>query len=109
MRLLERGSHSRRVLMSARVAHSQGAGLIQGGVISALADTVAVYMLLDELGPRPTCTSIGFKFNFLHPPGRAELICSPLRPPRNAGAVSPLALSTSNKPAAWLPRDCSAS
>lgn len=66
-RLLECSELACRVSMPARAGHAQGEGLIQGGVITALADTAAVYLLLSALAPAHTCTSIEFKLNFLNP------------------------------------------
>lgn len=78
LRLLERGDRVCRVVMPGRAEHAQGEGLIQGGVIAALADTAAVYLLLGELGPTRTCTSIEFKLNFLSParPKAGDLVAT---------------------------------
>jgi uncharacterized protein (TIGR00369 family) len=60
----------------------QEEGLVQGGVIAALADATAVQVLLPELAPERSLTSIEFKLNFLRPArlaggalvARAELV-----------------------------------
>jgi len=78
LRLVEVSADTCRVAMAANAQHAQGEGLIQGGVITALADTAAVYLLLAQLGALQTCTSIEFKLNFLNParPDAGELIAS---------------------------------
>jgi uncharacterized protein (TIGR00369 family) len=77
-RVVHCAADSCRVAMAARAQHAQGEGLIQGGVITALADTAAVYLLLAQLGPLRTCTSIEFKLNFLNParPDAGELLAT---------------------------------
>lgn len=43
----------------------QETGVVQGGILSALADASAVYLVLDGLPKDRTLTSIEFKMNFL--------------------------------------------
>ena len=43
----------------------QEEGVIHGGVIAMLADTASVYLLLPQMRPSQTTTSIEFKLNFL--------------------------------------------
>jgi acyl-CoA thioesterase len=76
MRLMEHRPDSCTIAMPASERHTQGEGLIQGGILSALADTAAVYLLLPTLRERETCTSIEFKLNFLAPAraGEDELV-----------------------------------
>lgn len=66
------------VTMEATSALAQGYGLVQGGVISALADAAAVCCFLadePEAAGARSVTSIEFKVNFLRPaaPGRGTL------------------------------------
>jgi uncharacterized protein (TIGR00369 family) len=46
---------------------TQETGIVHGGIISALADTAAVYAFIPDLAEDRTITSIEFKVNFLHP------------------------------------------
>lgn len=46
-------------------AHAQEYGVVHGGIVSALADTAAVYTVLPGLTPEERMTSIEFKVNFL--------------------------------------------
>lgn len=66
-RLLERDSASARVALPLRSEFFQGQGRVHGGVIATLADTAAVWLLLRELLPERTLTSIEFKLNFVRP------------------------------------------
>jgi len=47
--------------------HLQEEGVVQGGILTALADAAAVYLLLPDLGEGRSMTSIELKINFLHP------------------------------------------
>ena len=53
----------------------QEQGVIHGGILAALADTAAVYLLLPSLGADQRMASIEFKVNFLQAawPGRGPL------------------------------------
>jgi uncharacterized protein (TIGR00369 family) len=46
-------------------AHTQEYGIVHGGILSALADTAAVYTVHPSLGKEQRMTSIEFKINFL--------------------------------------------
>jgi uncharacterized protein (TIGR00369 family) len=74
-RLLEHGPESARAAMPPRPEHLQETGVIQGGILTALADTTAVYALWPQLPPGTRMTSIELKLNFLRPAlaGRGEL------------------------------------
>jgi uncharacterized protein (TIGR00369 family) len=56
--------------------HAQEYGVVHGGIISALADTAAVYTIHPFLGPNDRMTSVEFKVNFLAgaTPGRGEIV-----------------------------------
>ncbi|HET9481189.1 MAG TPA: PaaI family thioesterase [Candidatus Polarisedimenticolia bacterium] len=47
--------------------HLQEEGVVQGGVLTAVADTAAVYCFHPDLDPATTMTSIELKINFLAP------------------------------------------
>ena len=66
-RLVEAGSGSATVEMEARPEYAQEEGVVHGGILTALADTAAVYALLPDLPRDRTVTSIEFKVNFLRP------------------------------------------
>ncbi len=53
--------------MDARPEYTQEAGVVQGGILSAIADTAAVYAFLPDLDDDQIMTSIEFKMNFLRP------------------------------------------
>ncbi|RMF64613.1 MAG: PaaI family thioesterase [Calditrichaeota bacterium] len=53
--------------MPVKEAYVQEEGLVHGGIISALADTAAVYLLLPTLRAGERLVSIEFKVNFLNP------------------------------------------
>lgn len=80
--LLERSGEHAVIRMAPREDLIQEEGLVQGGVLTALADATAVYVTLPDLPPERTMTSIEFKLNFLRPAtleggdlvARAELI-----------------------------------
>ena len=55
------------VSMVARPEMAQEYGIVQGGFISAVADTAAVYLLLPNAMDRGTVNGVEFKMNFLRP------------------------------------------
>jgi uncharacterized protein (TIGR00369 family) len=55
-----------RISMEVMQEQLQETGVLHGGIISALADTAAVYALYPDLEPTRTMTSIEFKINFLN-------------------------------------------
>jgi uncharacterized protein (TIGR00369 family) len=55
------------VQMSARPETGQEYGIMQGGILSALADTAAVYLLLPDAMDRGNVNGVEFKMNFLRP------------------------------------------
>lgn len=74
-KLVSRSSEETVLSMEAREEFLQEEGLVQGGILSAIADTAAVYTFYPDLAPGQTMTSIEFKVNFLRPaaPGRGPL------------------------------------
>ena len=61
--------------MQIRDDYVQEEGVVQGGIISALADTTAVYIFYPDLHDDQSLTGIEFKMNFLRPalPGEGDL------------------------------------
>ncbi len=55
------------VAMPVKEAYLQEGGVVHGGVISALADTAAVYALIPGLPEERTMTGVEFKVSFLRP------------------------------------------
>jgi uncharacterized protein (TIGR00369 family) len=53
--------------MPPRQEHLQEKGVVQGGILTALADTAAVYALLPRLPPELDMTGVELKMNFLRP------------------------------------------
>jgi uncharacterized protein (TIGR00369 family) len=53
------------VAFTPRAEHAQEYGVVHGGILSALADTAAVYAIHPTLGSTERMTSIEFKVNFL--------------------------------------------
>ncbi len=54
---------------------AQEGGVVHGAVLTAVADTAAVYLVVPDLGPRDRVVSIEFKVNFLRAarPGKTPL------------------------------------
>jgi uncharacterized protein (TIGR00369 family) len=75
-KLISRSSEQAVVSMEAREEFLQEEGVVQGGILSAIADTAAVYVFYPDLGENEIMTSIEFKVNFLRPalPGRGPLV-----------------------------------
>ena len=69
-----------RVVVRAPIKHEflQENGVVQGGIVSALADTVAVYLVIPHIGPDKRVSGVEFKMNFLNPgsPENGDLIAS---------------------------------
>lgn len=76
LELLERDSAGAVVRLPVRDELLQEEGVVQGGVLSALADASAVFILFPDLPPDRTMTSVEFKVNFLNParPERGDLV-----------------------------------
>jgi uncharacterized protein (TIGR00369 family) len=47
--------------------HAQEYGIVQGGIISAVADTAAVYLLIPDAMDRGPVSGVEFKMNFMRP------------------------------------------
>ena len=58
--------------------HTQEYGVVHGGILSALADTAAVYTVHPTLGKEQRMTSIEFKINFLSgaTPERGDVVAN---------------------------------
>jgi len=65
--LVDRSAERSEITLAVRPEFVQEEGVVQGGIISALADTTAVYLFLPDLTPEQSMTSIEFKVNFLRP------------------------------------------
>ena len=65
--LVGRDAQSSVVAMEPDERHTQGYGVVQGGVLGALADAAGACCFLPERIDRPVVTSIEFKINFLRP------------------------------------------
>lgn len=63
----ERHESRASVALPLRREFFQGEGRVHGGVIASLADTAAVWLLLNGVLPERTMTSIEFKLNFVRP------------------------------------------
>lgn len=75
-KLRSRSGQHAELALALKPEFAQGEGLIHGGIITALADTAAVYALLPDLPADTTMTSIELKVNFLRPvdPDGGELV-----------------------------------
>ena len=73
--LVSRSPEESVVTMPLRPEFIQEGGVVHGGVLSALADTAAVYTFWPYLSEERSMTSIEFKVNFLSPvrPGGGDL------------------------------------
>src|SRR5262245_53346839 len=65
MQLVHRGDDTSEVRMPVSARYLQEVGVVQGGILSALADSAAVHALLAGLEPGRSPTGIEFKMNFL--------------------------------------------
>jgi acyl-CoA thioesterase len=65
--LISRSSEAAVISMEVLPDYLQEEGFVQGGIISAVADTAAVYTFYPDLDDNQTMTSIEFKMNFLRP------------------------------------------
>jgi uncharacterized protein (TIGR00369 family) len=63
--LREHSAEGATVAFTPRPEHAQEFGVVHGGILSALADTAAVYAIHPGLAPGERMTSIEFKVNFL--------------------------------------------
>ncbi|MCB9879562.1 MAG: PaaI family thioesterase [Planctomycetes bacterium] len=83
MRLVESTAERSEVHLPVRDELLQEAGVVQGGVLTALADTAAVYLLWPRLGDGRTMTGTGCSMQFLAAarPGMGDLVAvaTPLR------------------------------
>jgi uncharacterized protein (TIGR00369 family) len=75
LELLERSSEHATFSMQPRPELLQETGILHGGILAALADAAAVYVLLPDLPATKSVTSIELKINFLRP---ATLEAGPL-------------------------------
>jgi uncharacterized protein (TIGR00369 family) len=66
-KLISRSSESASISMEPQPQFLQEEGIIHGAIVTALADTAAVYIFHPGLSPDVTMTSIEFKLNFLSP------------------------------------------
>ena len=55
------------ISMPPRAEYLQEGQAVQGGIVSALADTTAAYALIPTLPPGMTMTGVEFKINFIRP------------------------------------------
>ena len=67
LELLGRSATHAEARLQVREEFLQEEGVVQGGILAALADATAVYLLMPTLTREQTMTSIEFKLNFLRP------------------------------------------
>lgn len=66
-RLVQRTPGRVEVRAAVSRAHAQEYGVVQGGILGAIADTAAVYLLIPDAMDRGAVTGVEFKMNFLRP------------------------------------------
>jgi uncharacterized protein (TIGR00369 family) len=73
---MSRSAEGARISMEVMQDQLQETGVLHGGIISAIADTAAVYAFYPDLEPTRVMTSIEFKVSFLSAalPGKGTLI-----------------------------------
>jgi uncharacterized protein (TIGR00369 family) len=64
---ISRSPDGAEISMEARPEYAQETGVVQGGILSAIADTAAVYAFLPDIEDYRQMTGIEFKMNFLRP------------------------------------------
>ena len=65
LELLDHSATEARVRLPVRPDFLQEEGVVQGGILAALADATAVYLLMEGAPAERSMTSIEFKLNFL--------------------------------------------
>ena len=65
--LIEASAEGAQIEMAVRDDSIQETGVVQGGILSALADTTAVYALAHGFPRERTIAGVEFKMNFLRP------------------------------------------
>ena len=92
MRLVSRESDRVEVRARSRPEFGQEYGIVQGGILGALADTAAVYLIIPEAMDRGRVNGIEYKMNFLRPAtaGGGELVAvaTPVRIGRRIAVCS---------------------
>lgn len=75
LELLEASPDGAAIRMPVRDEHIQETGVVQGGILAAVADTTAVYALAHGFPEGHTIAGVEFKLNFLRParPDRGDL------------------------------------
>lgn len=75
-RILPRSNGQAEIVLPLKPDYVQGEGVVHGGIITAVADTAAVYALLPSLPAEKAMTSIDLKVNFLRSvlPDGGELV-----------------------------------
>ena len=63
--------------MPVRPEYLQGAGIMQGGLIVALADEAIAHAMMTQLNPEEDLTTIELKSNFLSSVAEGKLIADP--------------------------------
>ncbi len=90
--LVHRSSDRVEVRAPVSAALTQEYGIVQGGLIGAIADTAAVYLIIPEAADRGRVTGVEFKMNFLRPalPDGGDLIAiaSPIKIGRRIAVCS---------------------
>lgn len=79
-RLVARSPERVELELPVRADFAQEEGVVQGGILTALADTAAVYLLWPDLGPERAMTGTGCSMQFL-------AAAAPAGPPLRATAV----------------------
>ncbi len=67
LRLVSRSAEEAVITMEVAPDHIQETGVVHGGILSAAADTAAVYLFHPDLADTQSMASIEFKMNFLRP------------------------------------------
>lgn len=67
LRLQRSGAEGSAIEMAQVEPYLQEGGVVHGGILTTLADTAAVYVLLPDLPQGKRMTSIEFKMNFFRP------------------------------------------
>ena len=77
-RYLERDAARAQVALPLKPEFLQGERRVHGGIVATLADTAAVYLLIQDVPFERTLTSIEFKLNFTRPAmlERGELVAT---------------------------------
>ena len=74
VRVEEMGPGHARLVLPFRAEYMHGLGVVQGGVITSIADAAVAHAIMPMLEPGQSCTTVELKINFLAPVVREDMV-----------------------------------